>query len=177
MERPSVQARVSEYQCHRVAFLEYGENTRAPAPEEVTEHFGPQLTALIAYLTVVCRTPGVVEAMLAQVLGIEISLGSTQKRWEEASQAVSASCQELERHRKDEPVVNVDETGWRTNGDKRFLGAFVAGRYVVYTVAPTRGSEVLIRRLGAVFLGMLCSGRFSVYMKYDSATRSSAEPT
>jgi transposase len=138
-------------------------------PEEVTGHFGPQLTALIAYLTVVCRLPRrVVEALLGQVLGIEISLGSTQKCWEEASQAVSAPCQELERHLKDEPVLNVDETGWRTNGDKRFLWAFVAVRYVVYSVAATRGSEVLIRLLGAVFRGVLCSDRFSAYLKYHS---------
>ena len=84
-----------------------------------------QLAALIAYLTVVCRMPRrVVEELLAQVLGIQISLGSTQKCWEEASQAVAAPCQELEQRLKDEPVLNADETGWRTNGDKRFLWAF-----------------------------------------------------
>ena len=37
-----------------------------------------------------------------------------------------------------------------------------------YTVAPTRGSEVLIRLLGAVFQGVLCSDRFSAYLKYHS---------
>jgi hypothetical protein len=121
---------------------ECGESARAAVPEEAAGHFGPQLTALIAYLTVVCRMPRpVVETLLAQVLGIEISLGSTQKCWEEASQAVSAPCQELEQQLKDEPVLNVDETGWRTSGDKRFLWAFVAARYAVYTVAATRGSE------------------------------------
>jgi transposase len=168
-EMPPIQARVIEYQCHRVVCPACGESTRAPVPEEVAGHFGPQLTALIAYLTVVCRMPRrVVEALLGQVLGIEISLGSTQNCWEEASQAVAAPCQELEQHLKDEPVLNVDETGWRTNGDKRFLWAFVAVRYVVYTVAPTRGSEVLVRLLGAVFRGVLCSDRFSAYLKYHS---------
>jgi hypothetical protein len=138
-------------------------------PEEATGHFGPQLTALIAYLTVVCRMPRrVVEALLEQVLGIDISLGSTQKCWEEASQAVAAPCRELEQQLKDEPVLNVDETGWRTNGAKRFLWAFVAARYVVYTVAATRGSEVLTRLLGAVFQGILCSDRFSAYLKYHT---------
>ena len=43
----------------------------------------------------------------------KISLGSTQKCWEEASQSVAAPCQELEQQLKDEPVLNVDETGWR----------------------------------------------------------------
>jgi transposase len=168
-ELPPMQARIIEYQCHRVVCPECGESTRAALPEQVAGHFGPQLAALIAYLTVVCRMPRrVVEALLAQVLGIEISLGSTQKCWEEASQAVAAPCQELERQLKDEPVLNIDETGWRTNGAKRFLWAFVAARYVVYTVAATRGSAVLSRLLGAVFQGILCSDRFSAYLKYHS---------
>jgi transposase len=168
-ELPPIQARTIEYQCHRVICPKCGQSTRAQVPEEATGHFGPQLTALIAYLTVVCRMPRrVVEALLGQVLGIDISLGSTQKCWEEASQAVAAPCQELEQQLKEEPVLNVDETGWRTNGDKRFLWAFVAARYVVYTVAATRSSEVLIRLLGAVFRGVLCSDRFSAYLKYHS---------
>jgi transposase len=168
-ELPPIQARIIEYQCHRVVCPECGQGTRAAVPQEATGHFGPHLTALIAYLTVVCRMPRrVVEALLGQVLGIDISLGSTQKCWEEASQAVAAPCQELEQQLKDEPVLNVDETGWRTNGNKRFLWAFVAARYVVYTVAATRGSQVLTRLLGAVFQGILCSDRFSAYLKYHS---------
>ena len=168
-ELPPIQARTIEYQCHRVICPGCGESTRATVAEGATGHFGPQMTALIAYLTVVCRMPRrVVEALLGQVLGIDISLGSTQKCWEQASQAVAAPCRELEQQLKDEPVLNVDETGWRTNGDKRFLWAFVAARYVVYTVAATRGSEVLTRLLGAVFQGILCSDRFSAYLKYHT---------
>lgn len=170
-ELPPIQVRIIEYQCPRVLCPECGQSTRAALPEEATGQFGPQLTALVAYLTVVCRMPRrVVEALLGQVLGIEISLGSTQKCWEEVSQAVAAPCRELEQQLKDEPVLNVDETGWRTNGDKRFLWAFVAARYRVYAVAATRGSEVLVRLLGAVFHGILCSDRFSAYLKYHSGT-------
>src|SRR5215469_2520008 len=166
-EMPPIQPHITEYQFPNVVCGHCGKTTRAPLPAEIAGHFGPQLAALIAYLTVVCRLPRrVVEALLGQVLGIEISLGSTQKCWEEASQAVAAPCQELEQQLKEEAVLNVDETGWRTNGDKRYLWAFVAARYVVYTVAATRGSEVLIDLLGAVFQGILCNDRFSAYLKY-----------
>ena len=168
-ELPPIKARTMEYQCYRVVCPECGENTRAAVPEDASGHFGPQLTALIAYLTVVGRMPRrVVETLLGQVLGIDLSLGSTQKCWEETSQAVAAPCQELEQQLKDEPVLNVDETGWQTNGAKRFLWAFVAARYVVYTVAATRGSQVLTRLLGAVFRGILCSDRFSAYLMFHS---------
>ena len=50
-ELPPIQARIIEYQCHRVICPECGESTRAPVPEEAAGRFGPQLTALIAYLT------------------------------------------------------------------------------------------------------------------------------
>jgi transposase len=170
-ELPPIRAHITEYQFPNVVCGHCGKATRAPLPEDIAGHFGPQLAALIAYLTVVCRMPRrVVEALLAQVLGIDISLGSTQKCWEEASRAVAAPCQELEQQLKTEPVLNVDETGWRTNGDKRYLWAFVAARYVVYTVAASRGSEVLVQWLGAVFRGVLCSDRFGAYLKYHSGS-------
>jgi hypothetical protein len=40
-----------------VSCPECGESTRSQVPEEAAGNFGPQLTALIAYLTVVCRMP------------------------------------------------------------------------------------------------------------------------
>ena len=166
-EIPPIRPWIIEYQCPGVICPECRESTRAAMPEEALGGFGPQLAALIAYLTVVCRMPRrVVEALLKQVLEIDISLGSTQKCWEEASQALAPACQELEQRLQDEPVLNADETGWRTNGDKRFLWVFVAAQYIVYTIAATRGSQVLIRMLGSVFEGILCSDRFSAYLKY-----------
>lgn len=170
-ELPPIQPRIIEYQCQSVVCPECGESTRAQLPEEARGHFGPQLVALIAYLTVYCRMPRrAVEALLEQVLGIEMSLGSTQKCWEEASQAVAGPVQELEKKLPEQEVVNADETGWRNNGVKRFLWVFVASRFVVFTVAATRGSEVLARVLGPVFQGILCSDRFSAYLKYHEGT-------
>jgi transposase len=168
-EMPPVKAHITEYQFPNVVCGHCGETTRAPLPEEIAGHFGPQLTALIAYWTVVCRLPRrLVEAMLADVLGIEISLGSTQKAWEEVSQAVEQPCQQLQEQLPREAVLNVDETGWRTSGDKRWLWALVAHQFVFYVVASTRGAEVLVSLLGAVFRGILCSDRWVVYLTYHS---------
>lgn len=168
-EIPAVQAHITEYQFPNVVCRYCSQATRAPLPGEIAGHFGPQLTALIAYWTVVCRLPRrLVEAMLADVLGIEISLGSTQKAWEEVSQAVEQPCQQLQEQLPREAVLNVDETGWRTNGDKRWIWALVAHRLVFYVVASTRGAEVLVTLLGAVFRGILCCDRWVVYLTYHS---------
>jgi len=167
VELPVIQAHVTEYQFHEVVCPQCGKNSRAAVPAAIQRQTGPQLTALVAYLTVVCRLPRrVLQEFLEQALGIELSLGTTQACWEEASEALTAPCQELEQELSAEAVLNVDETGWRTNGEKRFLWAFLATQFVVYTIAQTRGSALLMQMLGAVFEGILCSDRFSGYSKY-----------
>jgi transposase len=164
-EMPPVKAHITEYQFPNVVCGQCGKATRAPLPEEIAGQFGPQLTALIAYWTVVCRLP---RRLVADVLGIEISLGSTQKAWEEVSHAVEQPVQQLQEQLPCEAVLNADETGWRTNGDKRWMWALVAQQFVFYVVASTRGAEVLVSLLGAVFRGILCSDRWVVYLTYHS---------
>jgi len=171
-EIPRVQAFITEYQRPPVVCGRCQKSTWAPLPEEVQGQFGPQLTALIAYWTVVCRLPRrLVEGMLAEVLGISISLGSTQKAWEEVSAAVQSPYQELQQQLPQEKVLNADETGWRTNGDKRWLWVLVASQFVFYWVSIHRSTEVLVSLLGAVFRGILCSDRYSVYGKYHQGRK------
>jgi transposase len=149
-ELPPIDAYITEYQCLHVVCPACGKMTQAPVPEDVAGQFGPQLTALIAYLTVVCRVP----RRLVQTL------------LEEASEAVNAPCQELEQALKHQPVLNGDETGHRTNGEKRWLWAVVAPMFVVYRIATTRAADVLVALLGDVFAGVLCSDRWRPYQTY-----------
>jgi transposase len=166
-ELPPIEAHITEYRCQCVVCPECGQATQAELPIEAQGQFGPQLTALIAYLTVVCRMPRrVVRELLEQVLAIPLSLGSIQNSWEEASEAVAEPCMELERRLPHEPVVNSDETGYRTSGEKRWLWALVAANFVFYKIALTRGAEVLVQLLGEVFTGILCSDRCASYLKY-----------
>lgn len=171
-ELPRIAAHITEHRCHRRACPDCGTLTVAPLPDEVVNQFGPQLTAFIAYLTVVCRLPRqVVQRLLAGALQIPISLGSTQNTWEEASAAVTAPYDELQQALPKQPVVNGDETGHRTNGAKRWLWTFVAPTFIVYTIATSRGADVLRRLLGATFAGVLGSDRLPAYLAYAADRR------
>ena len=166
-ELPPMAAHITEYRCHRRQCPDCGTITRAPLPDEHVNQFGPQLTALIAYLTVVCRMPRlVVQRFLDGALQIPISLGSTQNAWEETSAAVVAPYAELEAALHHEAVLNVDETGHRTNGDTRWLWTFVARTFVLYRLCASRGSDVLKSVLGETFDGILGSDRLPAYLKY-----------
>jgi hypothetical protein len=82
--------------CHKT--------TSATLPEEVQDGFGPQLTAWIVYMTVVCRMPRrMVQRFLEEALRIDISLGSTQKAWEQASAAVEKPYEQLRKDLKNQP--------------------------------------------------------------------------
>lgn len=166
IELPEIKPEITEYQFGTIICC-CGESNRIPIPPEIRSCSGPRLVALIAHLTVFCRMPRrKVEKLLESALGISISLGSTQKHVEEASQALQAPCQELESQLQHEPVVNGDESGWSKDGEKRWLWVFVARFFAFFVIAKSRGSKVLEQILGPVFAGILCSDRFSAYIKY-----------
>jgi hypothetical protein len=167
-----MEAHITEYRCHQRRCPDCGTTTQAPLPNEIAGQFGPQLTALIAYLTVVCRLPRlVVQRLLEGALQIPISGGSTQKAWEEASAAVAGPYQELQAALRHQRVLNGDETGHRTNGEKRWMWALVARTFIFYHIATSRGSDVLHRLLGPTFAGILGSDRLPTYLTYAADRR------
>jgi hypothetical protein len=171
-ELPAIEADITEYRCHHRRCATCGTTTQASLPEDVVGQFGPQLTALVAYLTVVCRLPRlVVQRLLEGALQIPISAGSTQKAWEEASAAVAGPYQELQAELPHQRVLNGDETGHRTNGDKRWMWALVARTFIFYQIATSRGSDVLHRLLGPTFSGILGSDRLPSYLSYAATQR------
>ena len=160
VDMPPIQAWITEYQCLKLQCPGCGQMTRAAVPEEAQDQTGPRLTALVAYLTVVCRMPRrVVQRFLEQAMGIWLSVGSTQSCCEQTSEAVEGACEELKNQLASAPVLNIDETGWRLSGDKRWIWAFVANSFTYYVVAAGRGAEVLVTLLGRYSCSWLSTGR------------------
>ena len=158
---------VTEYQYPKVVCQCCQKATRAELRPEHTQGIGERLTATIAYLIAVRKmTRRDVHAIMQDLFGVEISVGGVQKAWEEASEAVEAACAELVEALPAEPVVNSDETGSRTNGEKRWVWALCTPLFVVYHIARSRGVDVLKLLLGEVFAGILCSDRCPTYLSY-----------
>jgi hypothetical protein len=98
-------------------------------PDEIAGRFGPQLTALIAYLTVVCRLPGaVVQRLLAGAL-------------QDPDQSRKHAEGGRRRHRGGGAVrttasgiglLNAHETGPRTNAAKSWPWTLVAPTFVLH---------------------------------------------
>ncbi len=171
-ELPAIAAHITEHRCHRRACPDCGTITVAPLPDECVSQFGPQLTALIAYLTVVCRLPRQVVQRLLRVRCRFPSVWEVRrtpgKRRVPRSRPPNDELQQALPH---QPVVNGDETGHRTNGAKRRLWTFVAPTFIFYSIATSRGADVLRRLLGETFAGVLGSDRLPVYLTYAADRR------
>ena len=158
---------ITEYQYPKLICPCCQQGTRAELRSEHAHEIGERLTAVISYLIVVRKmTRRDVQATLQDLFGVDISVGSVQKAWEETADAVAAPYTELEQALATEPVLNGDETGSRTNGDKRWVWVLCSSWFVFYHIACSRGVEVLVELLGEAFAGILCSDRCPTYLSY-----------
>jgi transposase len=74
------------------------------------------------------------------------------------------------------PVVAPDETGWRVNGAKAWLWAFVGARLVVYRVATgdgARGYDTAEAVLGADYAGIIERDGWAPYRRFTRARHQS----
>ena len=158
---------VTEFQYPKLLCPCCHKGTRAPLRSEHQHQIGERLTAAISYLIAVRKmTRRDVQATLLDLLGVDISVGSVQKAWGETSDAVQAPYEDLEAALPAEPVLNGDETGSRTNGQKRWMWVLCGQWFVFYHIAASRGVPVLVQLLGAAFAGILCSDRCPTYLSY-----------
>jgi transposase len=158
---------VTEYQYPKLVCPCCQKGTRAAIRPEHEHQNGERLTAAISYLIGSRKmTRRDVAATMQDLFGVDISVGSVQKAWEETADAVGAPYTELEKALATEPVLNGDETGSRTNGDKRWVWVLCSSWFVFFHIACSRGVEVLVQLLGKAFAGILCSDRYPAYLSY-----------
>ncbi len=129
---------------------------------------GPRLTTLIAYLKGACHASfSTIRKFLRDVAGMTISRGQLRKIIGKVSEALERPYEELLTNLPDEPVLNVDETGHKQNGERQWTWCFRAALYTLYKIDPHRSGDVLISVLGREFDGVLGCDYFSAYRRYQ----------
>jgi transposase len=158
-----IKTKITECRLH-AAQCQCGHITRATLPPEMaSSHFGPRLTAIVAYLTAVVHAPRrAVEEFCRTVMGVHLSHGTVQNMLHQMSRAVKPAVSDLHDRLPSKEVVNADETGWHG----RWLWVFVTSTFVYFHIAHSRGSKVLKEVLGERFDGILGVDRWGAYSKY-----------
>jgi transposase len=164
-ELPRIAAVVTEYQGHGRTCLCCGHVTQETIPGVLrAEVIGERLGATMSYLA---ASPHVskrgVEEIVETVFGTPISLGTVANLEQEMSAALAAAHAQAQEAVQQAPVKNVDETGWKQRGQKRWLWAAATTQVACFVIFAGRNAGGLAALLGQKIRGIVCSDRFSVY--------------
>lgn len=164
-EVPEIKPHVTEYQRHRLRCGCCGETTCARLPPSVpASQAGPRLVSLAALLMGCFRqSKSRVALFLAQVLGQPCSTGWVIKLQQQATTALRPAYDELVEQLPREPVLGIDETPTKEAMRKSWLWTFVARRFSVFRVRPSRAGTVLDELLGESFRGVVTCDRARMY--------------
>jgi transposase len=95
------------------------------------------------------------------------------KRNQATAEAIEQPVAELQAQLKQEPVVNVDETGHKDPSLRRsvWTWVFATPAFTTFKLAASRGSKVLVEVLGKKFKGTVICDFFSAYRKFDGLSQ------
>ena len=164
-ELPPVQVEVTEYQLHTLQCTACGASTAATLPKGVPRGaFGPRIQALVSLLSGTYRiSKRNVQDLLSDCFGVDLALGSICPLEQATSEAIASPVEEAKVYVQQQPVSNVDETGWREENQKAWLWTAVTTWVSVFLIRASRGSKVVRELLGETFNGVVGSDRFSAY--------------
>jgi transposase len=172
-ELPPIAARVSEHRLHRLRCPACAAETRAELPAELPRSaFGPRLQAAVATLSVRNRVSRRDTAeLMRELFGVELATGSVDAIVQRAGEALAEPHAQLAEQIRSAAVVNIDETGWRTAGERRTLWGALSAQTAVFRIAAGRHQCEVTALLGEEFSGIACSDRWRAYDYLDPEQR------
>ena len=149
-ELPEIATIVIEHQCQRLRCPDCGARRRATLPAEIAgSAFGPRFGAAIVTLSVRNRVSrrDVVE-LCEQLFRARISIGTVDAMIARAGDALEDPYDDLLGRVRRSKSVNMDETGWRLQGQKRALWGAFTTRHAVLRIQADRHEDHARELLG-----------------------------
>jgi transposase len=162
-EIPPISAEVTEHRGYRVRCPHCA--ALVPPPDLPAGVFGPRLTALGSLLHGRFRLSmrETAEAFVA-LFGVPIGPGSVSALCQEVNAALTEPYDGVRAHVEAEDHANVDETGWKQAGERRWLWVAVTALCTLFVVATNRSAAILANLLGETFDGVVSSDRCKAYL-------------
>ncbi len=165
VELPEIPVQVTEYQAHGRSCGNCGHLTWGQIPPEIRAHVcGARLTATMSFLSgVLHASKRGIEDFVETAFKAPIALGTVSNLEQEMSTALADAHAEAQQAVQEAATKNVDETGWKRAGAKRWLWGAATAAVACFVIAPSRGAVGLTALLGNKIKGIVSSDRWSVY--------------
>ncbi len=171
-ELPPIHVVVTEHRCQRVRCPDCGARPRGRLPAGVgASAFGSRFHAAVAVLSVRNRISrrDVVE-LCEQLFGSRVSAGTIDAILARVAEALADPCEDLLERVRSASALNMDETGWRTAGQRRALWGAFSDRHAVLRVRADRHENHAKDLLGAT-TAIVTSDRWWAYSHLPLARR------
>ncbi|CAK6686984.1 IS66 family transposase [Synechococcus sp. CBW1107] len=173
IEIPPITPLVIEHRLHRLICPCCGTSTCAQLPAAVEpSRYGPRLSALVGLLSSAFPLSfGRTQALLDQLLSVEISRGAIATIRERLSACLQHPAAEALELARQQPVAYMDETGAPTgnadggnpDGKRGWQWVMVTPLVTVFLQSLSRSAAAAMELLGHAFTGIVVSDRFSAY--------------
>ena len=171
IELPDTCVVTTEHRLLRVVCPGCGAHNRAELPAGVEQGaFGPRLRASIVTLAVMLMSRRTTLALLKDMFGAKLSVGSIDNILKQAGELLASPWQAIQRAAQAAEVLHADETSWRRAGQRIWLWAALSATACCFRIDQTRARSAAKSLLGD-FNGLLISDRYSVYAFIDPARR------
>lgn len=143
-----------------------------PPPDLPAGAFGPHLTEIGSLLHGRFRlSMRETSEVFADLFGVPIGPGSVPALCREVAAALDEPYRDVRARVEAETHANVDETGWKQAGERRWLWVAVTALCTSFLVAKQRSGAVLATLLGETFGGVVSSDRYKAYLSIPLARR------
>jgi transposase len=173
-----VQAEVDEYRIYSGQCGACGKAVRGALPAGIPRgQIGPRALALIGVLgTQYHLTQKKTRDLLAQVLGVDFSVGAVSQAYGVVAQALSAPVQQARQGLRQaaaqaSAVIGMDETRYPYEGGTNWVWAAVQPKLVVFSILPSRARYVAKDMIGENPQALVVSDRYAVYSWVDPQQR------
>ena len=165
-ELPLVRPEITAHQYHTVCCRGCGTLVTAPRPPDVPPGaFGPRAAAAVTLLHgdyhLSDRT---VPRLLHDFFGLPLSLGSVVDLQQVGSAALAPVYAAIHTAVQQQDRCNIDETGWKEAGKRRWLWTMVTTVATCFAVLTSRAGPGLRHLLGTAYTGIATSDRHRPYL-------------
>jgi transposase len=171
-ELPVIRPHVTEYQQQTVCCPHCHQAVLGARPADAPPGgFGPRATAAIGLLRgAYHQSERIVHAILTELCGLPISLGSIARGCGRVSQVLEPIDSAIQTVVQVQPVVNVDETSWR-EPTKAWLWVATTPVATCFRISTSRGRTALTALVGESYAGIIGSDRWSAYTRIPVTQR------
>lgn len=164
-EIPLVLPQITAHHYHTLCCRSCGDLVTAGRPADVPPgSFGPRTAATVAMLHGRYRlSDREIPQLLHDLYGLPISLGSVVDLQQVVSGAIAPIYTAIQTTIQQQPSINMDETGWKEAGKRRWLWVAVSRVATLFHVASSRAGKVIATMLGRPFGGVVTSARLQSY--------------